>query len=160
MNLKLTIELVPETCWYSNVRSNVSRSIWDKIRLKSYSHANNKCEICNDTGKNQGYRHNVECHEIWEYDDINKNQTLINLISLCPNCHIVKHPGLAGLNGKSHIVMNQLMKVNSISRTEANNVLNEAFKKFEERSKFKWNLDITYIDKYLNGSLKSFDSLF
>ena len=29
--MKLTIELVPSTAWYSNVRSNVSKEEWDKI---------------------------------------------------------------------------------------------------------------------------------
>ncbi len=28
--MKLTIELVPKTAWYSNVRSNVTASKWDK----------------------------------------------------------------------------------------------------------------------------------
>jgi hypothetical protein len=44
--------------------------------------ANNKCEICKETGKTQGYKHNVECHEIWIYNDEDKIQKLIGLISL------------------------------------------------------------------------------
>lgn len=150
MGKTLTIELVPETCWYSNVRSNVSTSLWDKIRKKSYSKANNKCEICFDTGKNQGFRHNVECHEIWQYDDIKKTQTLIGLISLCPKCHKVKHPGLAGMRGETETVIKQLMKVNYMTREEAKSYLKESFKIFNERSQYDWTLDITYLDTYLN----------
>jgi hypothetical protein len=26
------------------------------------------CEICKETGKKQGYPHDLECHEIWDYD--------------------------------------------------------------------------------------------
>ena len=69
---KLTIELVPQTSWYTNVRSNVSKEQWDVIRKKCYAQANNVCEICGDTGKNQGYKHNVECHEIWEYNELTR----------------------------------------------------------------------------------------
>ena len=87
----LSIELIPSTCHFSNVRTTVKAKEWDKIRLMSYKSAGNKCEICGDTGKNQGYKHNVECHEIWEYDDKNHVQKLIGLISLCPTCHQVKH---------------------------------------------------------------------
>lgn len=29
---KLTIELVPKTCWFSNVRSNVTPSQWNKLK--------------------------------------------------------------------------------------------------------------------------------
>ena len=44
--MKLTIELVPSTAWFTNVRSEVSKAKWDKIRRKSYKHADYKCEIC------------------------------------------------------------------------------------------------------------------
>ena len=84
MNYKLTIELVPKTSWYSNVRSNVSKNEWDIIRKKSYEHAGHVCEICGDIGTNQGVKHNVECHEIWDYNDETNEQTLGGLISLCP----------------------------------------------------------------------------
>jgi len=82
--MKLTIELVPSTAWYSNVRSNVSKEVWDIIRKKSYAKANYKCEVCGDVGTNQGVGHKVECHEIWHYDDDSHTQTLTGLISLCP----------------------------------------------------------------------------
>jgi hypothetical protein len=147
--MKLTIELVPKTAWYTNVRSNVSSQQWDIIRKKSYEKANNICQICNDSGKNQGYKHNVECHEIWKYDDINKTQTLIDLISLCPYCHKTKHVGLAQINGEINIVINQLMKVNNISKDEAINYIQESFDIWKERSNHQWKLDISYIDDYL-----------
>ena len=145
---KLTIELVPKTAWYTNVRSNVSKSEWDRIRKKSYAIANNLCEVCKDSGKNQGYNHNVECHEIWQYDDVNKIQTLTGLVSLCPYCHKCKHPGLAQINGELNIVINQLMKVNNIAKNDAEKLLDEAFNLWRERSKHKWTLDISYIKNY------------
>ena len=58
--MKLTIELVPKTSWYSNVRSNVSRSQWDKLRKKCYLNADYKCEVCGDTGIKQGFKWPVE----------------------------------------------------------------------------------------------------
>jgi hypothetical protein len=145
---KLTIELVPRTAWYTNVRSNVSKDEWDRLRRKSYALANNVCEICGDTGKSQGYKHNVECHEIWDYDDANKAQTLTGLISLCPYCHKCKHPGLAQINGELNIVINQLMKVNNISKDDAEKLIDEAFNLWRERSKHEWKLDISYIENY------------
>lgn len=148
-NLKLTIELVPKTCWYSNVRSNVTKTEWDIIRKKSYELANNQCEICGDVGKNQGVNHNVECHEIWEYDDLNKIQKLIGLISLCPYCHKTKHAGLAQMNGEENIVINQLIKVNNITRKDAIDYINDSFTIWRERSKHEWTLDISVLNQYL-----------
>lgn len=145
---KLTSEIVPSSCWYSNVRSNVTKKEWDIIRKKSYEAADNKCEICGDTGKNQGYNHNVECHEIWEYNDETLTQKLVGLISLCPCCHKVKHPGLAQIKGESEIVLQQLMKVNGITEDDAKEYLVKAFDIFFKRSRHKWELDISYLEEY------------
>jgi hypothetical protein len=149
--MKLTIELVPATAWYTNVRSNVSPKDWDKIRKYCYKLADNKCEICNSVGFKQGRRHAVECHEIWHYDDINKIQKLTGLIALCPNCHQTKHVGLASLQGKREWVVKQLMNVNTMSWVEADNYINESFKIWNDRSQSEWQLDISYLNEYMSN---------
>ena len=126
--MKLTCELVPSTAWYSNIRSNVTQNEWDRVRKKSYKIYNNVCGICKESGKNQGYNHAVECHEIFQYDDETHTQTLIELISLCPKCHKCKHPGLAKINNETDIVVSQLMKVNEMTKKEAEKSLEECFK--------------------------------
>jgi hypothetical protein len=142
---KLTIELIPSSCHFSNVRTTVSKKEWDKIRKISYETANHKCEICGDTGKNQGYRHNVECHEIWEYDDENKIQKLIGLISLCPTCHQVKHIGRAIAIGKGKQAYGQLAKVNKWTPTQIEKHILESFELHKERSKYEWGLDLSIL---------------
>ncbi len=144
------VELVPKTSWYTNVRSNVSKEKWDTIRKKSYKLANNQCEICGDTGKNQGFNHNVECHEIWDYNEMTRTQKLTGLISLCPYCHKCKHPGLAQINGELGIVIKHLMKINDMSENEAKSFLAKAFVTWSERSSYDWTVNIDYIEKYLN----------
>jgi len=142
---KLTIELIPTTCHFSNVRTTVTSAEWDKIRFLSYAAANNKCEICGDTGKNQGYKHNVECHEIWHYDDVNHIQTLTGLISLCPTCHQVKHFGRAIAIGKQLPCMIQLARVNGWTRPEILDHINESFIVHKNRSKHQWKLDLSIL---------------
>lgn len=143
--MKLTIELIPKTAWYSNVRSNVRRSQWDIIRKQCYSKADHKCEICGDVGTNQGVRHAVECHEIWHYDDHNKKQILTGFIALCPNCHKTKHAGLASVKGEIDIVVKQLMKVNGMTFQEAENYISDSFNVWQERSEHEWKLDISIL---------------
>jgi len=106
---RLTIELVPRTCWYSNVRSNVTKKEWDTIRLGVYAAANSVCEICSGTGK----KWPVECHEIWSYDDKRKIQSLSKMIALCPNCHEVKHIGRAQAVGNYDRAIKHLATVNN-----------------------------------------------
>ena len=143
--MKLTIELVPKTSWYTNVRSNISKEQWDKLRNECYTKAHYKCEVCG--GK--GHKWPVECHEVWEYDDVNHIQKLARLIALCPNCHTTKHPGLAAINGKHHIVMSQLTKINNMTDKEAAIYLEKCFEIWRERSKHEWILDISFIKNKL-----------
>ena len=147
-SLRLTIELVPKTAWYINVRSEVSKSEWDRIRKKCYRKANNKCEICGDIGKNQGVLHYVECHEIWEYNDENHKQTLMGFIALCPYCHKCKHVALATITGHYEIVVEQLMKVNNMSRQQVEEYIEKSFEVWHLRNQFEWEMDISYVNRY------------
>jgi hypothetical protein len=142
---KLTIELVPRTCWYSNVRSEVSEHVWDIIRRKTYRLANYKCEICGGVGPN----HPVECHEKWEYTPTG-TQVLVGFIALCPDCHRVKHIGRAQIVGEFGEALDQLMEVNNWSEEDAIEYIEEAFYLWEERSANKWDLDITYIERFIS----------
>ena len=139
---KLTIELVPATCWYSNVRSELPKKEWDRLRKESYAKAEFKCEICGDSGLNQGYRHGLECHEIWKYNDKTKTQTLKGLISLCPRCHQVKHMGRTIIIGKQAEAFAHLEKVNGWDHKQVVDYVAESFAKHSERSKHQWKLNV------------------
>ena len=139
--MKLTIELVPSTSHFKNVRSEVSGKEWDVLRRESYKKAGYVCEICGGVGDN----HPVECHEIWDYDDTNHTQTLTGLISLCPACHEVKHIGLAGINGRHHEATEHLANVNDIHLSEAMRYVEDAFMQYRIRSQHKWKLDISWL---------------
>ena len=141
----LTIELVPSTCHFSNVRTTIKPIEWDKIRFISYESAGHKCEICKESGKTQGYKHNVECHEIWEYDDVNHIQKLVGLISLCPTCHQVKHIGRAIAIGKQSQCFAQMAKVNKWTPDEIKNHVEQSFEVYKERSKHQWQLDLSLL---------------
>ncbi len=142
--MKLTIELVPSTAWYSNVRSNVTTTEWDVLRKECYKKAGYKCEVCAGKGPN----HPVECHEIWEYDDDACTQTLEGLIALCPDCHSTKHFGFARVSGKEKEAKLHLMKVNDLTEEQADKYIEEVFMIWEQRSKYDWTLDISFLNKY------------
>lgn len=143
----LKIELVPTTAWGCNLRSILSKKEWDFIRKESYKKTNYRCEICDGVGI-YGKGHPVECHEVWEYDDVNHVQKLVGVQSLCVACHRVKHAGLWCMKGQKHFIINHLMKINRINYVEANKQLSEAFKIHENRSNYNWELDLEYL-KYI-----------
>lgn len=144
INYKLTIQLVPSSSWFDNVRSAVTKSQWDNIRKQVYQQANYKCEICGDVGT----KHPVECHEIWNYDDIKLIQKLIGMIALCPNCHMVKHIGFAEIQGKLNKAILHLKKVNKISKKEAEEYVTASFALWAKRSCHQWQVDLSYLSKY------------
>jgi len=145
---KLTIELVPESSWYSNVRSQVSKKTWDVIRRNCYKKASHKCEICNGKGP----KWPVECHEIWKYNDVKHMQVLEGFIALCPACHSVKHIGYAQMSGNYLQAIEQLKKVNNISDREAYEYVEECFELWQDRSKYDWAIDISLIAEYTENS--------
>lgn len=144
---KLTVELVPTTCHFSSARTILSKKQWDTVRFISYENANNKCQICGDNGLNQGYKHRVECHEIWGYDDDTHVQKLLGLISLCVLCHQVKHIGRAAKIGKETQCHNQLMIVNNWTIKETLKHIEDSFILHKERSKFQWTLDLSILNE-------------
>jgi uncharacterized membrane protein (GlpM family) len=138
---KLTIELVPKTSFFNNVRHAVSTQEWDKLKKMTYKKANYKCEICGG----RGYKHPVEAHEIWHYDDKNHIQTLRGLIALCPTCHLTKHLGFAQLKGREKDVFRQLMKVNNWNEAETQQYVEAIWEIWYFRSQFKWTLNLDYL---------------
>lgn len=143
---KLTIELIPSTCHFSNVRTTIKKKEWDKIRFLSYEAAGHKCEICKSIGTEQGYKHNLECHEIWGYDDENHTQKLEGLISLCPICHQVKHIGMAIKMGRFGRCVKQLAIVNKWNREQIDAHVAESFEVYKERSLHEWTLDLSLLN--------------
>lgn len=140
--IPLTIELVPKTCWYENVRSEVPRWKWEVLKKRCFRNAEYKCEVCGGTG----YNWPVECHEIWEYDDKSRTQILRGLVALCPPCHQVKHIGLAGIQGKYDEALEHLSSVNEWDYHTTAMYADEAFDTWRERNKHEWELDITWLE--------------
>ena len=139
-NLRLTIELVPQTCWYNNMRKVLSRSAWDKLRKQVYAQYSHRCGICGALGR-------LHCHEIWHYDDQLHIQTLRGFIALCEWCHHVKHIGFAGMladEGRLDFekVVAHFMRVNGCDRETFDRHYREAFERWEERSRHEWKTDL------------------
>lgn len=145
-DLTLKIELVPKTCWWNNVRGNITRTQWDKLREKVCTDARNKCEICGGIGS----KHPVECHEIWDYDEISKIQTLKKFIAICPLCHQVKHIGLTKLKGLEYFdrAYQWFQLINELSNDETKLFYDYYWQQWRMRNKMKWDLDIRLLNNY------------
>lgn len=138
----LTVELVPRTCWFSNVRDHVDTATWDRLRKQTYAKAGNRCEVCGGRGP----KWPVECHEIWQYDDARQVQTLTGLVALCPACHEVKHIGLAQINGRYEQAQGHLAHVNGWSPDDVSAYLEGVWELWYRRSRHEWTLDLSWLE--------------
>lgn len=143
---KLEIELIPRTTFFTNVRSLVRPQEWDVIRKKCYSKASYRCEVCGGRGE----KWPVECHEIWEYNFAAKVQTLKGIIALCPDCHEVKHIGLAKIKGNLNRALAHFMKINGVDKRIALACVRRAFEERDKKNKVKWKLDTSFLKGFLN----------
>ena len=142
----LSIELIPKSTWYDNVRSRVSRDVWVSIRN---AFAKAQCQIC-------GFKYNLQSHEVWRYDDINHIQKLVGFMCLCGLCRSVKHLGLAGIMAqRGDLDYSRLIKhycdVNECSEADFKADRKEAFELWKGRSGFEWRLDLLYLDDIVTG---------
>jgi hypothetical protein len=144
---RLTIELVPKTSWYNNVRALVDEPTWGRVRRQVYRQADYRCEICGGKGP----EHPVECHEVWRYDDRTRVQALVRMIASCPACHQVKHIGLANVKGKGAQARAHLARVNGWTLEQADAYIAEAFQVWAQRSGGPWTLDLEGLRPYVLG---------
>ena len=136
---ELFIDLIPKTCWFTNVRYCTDSRDWDRLRDCVYSRVNNTCECCHNK------TNNIEAHERWHYDNDTKTQKLVRLVALCKMCHTTTHIGLAEIKGKGSEALEHLKKVRNFTNEEAIEHKEQAFQVWRERNTIKWNLDLSLL---------------
>lgn len=139
---KLAVEMVPSSCWFSNVRSQVSTAQWDVLRRAVYAAANHRCETCGATGVR------LACHEKWDYDLPTRVQRLVTMVALCTACHEVKHMGLANTRGRGNIAVAHLQKVNGWTGVQAALHCGQQGALFRQRSAVTWTLDLSALQRW------------
>ena len=135
----LFVDLVPETCWFTNVRSCVSARDWERLRRMVVERASRTCEICSAL---QRPDLPMEVHERWIFDEEAGRQVLGRLLCLCTACHEVTHFGLAQVHHRGGQALSHLMAVTGKSRQEAEKHVAEAFRLWERRSSYTWTLQL------------------
>jgi len=146
-NSELYVDMIPKSCWFTNVRYCVKKEDWNKIRKQVYQRVNYKCECCFiDCIKNKIL---IEAHERWKYDYQTQTQKLIRLVGLCKLCHEATHLGLATINGRRENAILHLCKVNGWTQEEAQEHIDISTAVWNERNQFEWNLDLEILQ--LNG---------
>lgn len=143
VDMKLNFELVPDSCWYSNLRSILSLAQWDFIRKDAYARAGGKCMICGAPSRR------LEAHERWEYDEGACVQKLADVVAVCHSCHDVIHIGRTQLLGGEERACAHFMKVNGCTYAEYRKALGEANTAHRRRNQIsEWKLDLGWLKRF------------
>ena len=143
--MKLEFEMVPDSCWYSNLRSILSKKQWDCIKADAKRRANGKCMIC---GKKTD---RLEAHERWSYNEKTQTQKLEDIVAVCSDCHSVIHIGRTQLKGNEERAEEHYMKVNNCSYAEYRKNLGKANELHRRLNLVpEWKLDLTYLKRYID----------
>lgn len=146
MKFKLNIELVPDGCWHSNLRTILSKKQWDFLKSDAKRRANNRCMIC---GKQTD---KLDAHERWSYDGVCGVQKLEDIIAVCKDCHSVMHINFTYLKGDAVKAENHFIKVNNCTYAEFKRALGEANERQKELNEVsEWTIDLTYLNRYVDG---------
>lgn len=146
----LKIELVPDGCWHSNLRSVLTVEQWNIIKAKARKNAGGKCSVC-------GRKTNcLDAHERWSYDEKKGIQKLVGIVAVCKDCHSVIHIGRTAVAGDIERAENHYMKVNGATYAEYRAALKEANEEHKRRNEVsEWAMDVSYLKKFLKGGDES-----
>ncbi len=140
MDYKLQFELVPDSCWYSNLRYFLTPLQWDRVRRDAYARAGGKCMICNRPVTR------LEAHERWAYDEQNKVQSLTDVVAICHSCHAVIHIGRTQLMGQEREACDWFCKVNRCTYADYRAALGRANEEHRRRNRVgEWQLNFQWL---------------
>ncbi len=139
---KLNFELVPDSCWYSNLRSALPKNLWEIIKKDAKIRAKGKCAICGrETAR-------LEAHEKWSYDEEKGVQKLEDVISICHDCHSAIHIERTALLGDEKKAEDHYMRVNGCTYAEMRQDRNKANIDHRRRSQMEWKADTSWLNKF------------
>lgn len=144
--MKLKFEMIPDGCWYSNLRSVLPPELWDAVRRDAYARADGKCAVCGAPSRR------LEAHERWSYDEERGIQKLEDVIAVCPACHAVIHIGRTQLMGNERAAEEHFMKVNGCSYAEYRRELGKANEVHARLNRVsEWALDVGLLNRFTGG---------
>jgi hypothetical protein len=140
----LFVDLVPRSCWFTNVRSCVTQQDWERLRRPIFRRAGYRCEACGAT-EDRETRRWLEAHERWYYNDHTGVQSLRRLIALCSPCHLTTHFGYANVTGRTDQALAHLRTVTGMTDREAWAHIDAAQNLWIARSRRTWKLDLNVL---------------
>lgn len=143
--IKLKIEMIPQSTWGINCRSLLSFEQWSFIRARIIKDSNKHCGICNIETIY------LECHEVWKYSIRKRQQILIDLIAICKMCHLSKHIGRTKKVEPELYdnVIEHIKRVNKFNNIQWETYFNDIVNEHENICRKTFSVNIDLVNSYL-----------
>jgi len=145
------LELLPATCVFSNLRTELSSDEWHLLEDKLCKGENKVCAACGY----RDYKKSLRLFVDWTYEDENHIQRLRSLIPLCQTCYDVRR--ISNFDDISNNLIEHLAKLNDFSLEKAEAYLEACIAKKKERSKHPWKPDVSYLKRHFGIKLQTYD---
>ena len=147
----IRVNLVPQGSWGRNLRSMMTPEEWRTFKREHvYATTGSRCLVCGGRGPEWP----VEADEVWRFDDATGIQTLAAVVPLCPACHEVRSAGLATAKGRGEAAARHLAWVERIPVTAARKRIADALATWERRSRRKWTIDLSLMERRLGLEMR------
>lgn len=148
---QIAVDFIPSQMWGLNCRSEMTQRQWQYISDYVRFRAGWACEFCARPTRARS-KFWMIAHERFVYDEKSMVMRLEAIISICPLCNDVAHPGNATLRGRSlRDIASHYAKVADIDLAEAVGRMKHAQDAFNRRSELgDFSLDISLIDPWMD----------
>lgn len=148
---RLEVGLIPASMWGKNVRAVVSEESWLKLRRQFGAYYDPfinypdpapplVCGCCDEK-----FLDSLHLHELWDFNDDKRTQTLIGFKAVCEDCHNAIHIGRANKVGLGESAKKHLKKVNSWTDIQLLEYLESAQSEWIRRSSIEYELDVDWL---------------
>jgi len=142
-NMRLGLQLIPESAFYSNLRNALGPRSWSALSKKIREENSYTCKYCPFI-EDRSRRLYTHLHEVWEFDITTKTQKLVDFECICPTCHSVHHWGLSRVQGKDmDYLLEHACEINNCTRQQFEEHIKKSFSTWRDLSYIKWSLDFS-----------------
>jgi len=142
---RLNIDMIPYGMHGKNVRAVLSSEQWRAVCTVTHKANRYRCVECG-RDRNQA---RLECHESWQYvsSSTGTAMQISGLHTLCHECHMGKHIGLARKLGEYDKVKSHLMRVYGLSSLQFKWIEHKAIQRVKAHGGRVYLLDLQFLNQ-------------
>lgn len=139
---RLSVELVPSTCWLTGLRDCLSPDDFKRLRMGIRQRSGKQCDLCDGLEEPDN---EIYLDAVGRFDYVEGKQVLRKLSCVCTRCRNAQEFGQSQLRGLRTDAFAHLMSVNGWTKIQTMEHVHEAFAVWSARSRLSWEPDLSLL---------------